>query len=155
MGGLQGIVSVCSRSAFTLQLRGVSGGADAQLCLFSLASLAPVQTLSSLHKKRRRRPWDGRGLCPTCGRCRTPRRRNYAPSRQASLASKNTKCSIEGSDPMSVKRFESPSPAPAGSRILIQYKPYNRSRPTGSESGVVADVFAYLDLSIRQARRAR
>ena len=57
----------------------------------------------------------GRGLCPTCGRCRTPRRRNYAPSRQASLASKNTKCSIEGSDPRSVKRFESPSPAPAGS----------------------------------------
>ena len=58
MGGLQGIVAVCSRSAFTL--RGVSGGADAQLCLFSLASLAPVQTLSSLHKKRRRRRWDGR-----------------------------------------------------------------------------------------------
>ena len=49
MGGLQGIVAVCSRSAFAL--RGVSGGADAQLCLFSLASLAPVQTLSSLHKK--------------------------------------------------------------------------------------------------------
>ena len=50
MGGLQGIVSVCSRSAFTLQLRSVSGGADAQLCLFSLASRAPVQTLSSLTK---------------------------------------------------------------------------------------------------------
>ena len=32
MGGLQGIVAVCSRSAFTL--RGVSGGADAN-CVYS------------------------------------------------------------------------------------------------------------------------
>ena len=112
MGGLQGIVAVCSRSAFTL--RCVSGGAYAN-CVYSPSPRSGSDTLESSQKAPQPSMGWTRGRCPTCGRCRTPRRRNYAPSRQASLASKNTKCSIQGSDPMSVKRFESPSLASAGS----------------------------------------